>query len=237
MSIQFFKKAATNPFAKQDSGGIVLRGINPGYSTEAPTFSVVIAAGGNSATATLNSGNAAQFEFIRVGISDSIGKGATGLYAGAPIVLNTTNVSKAQNSTGPDASLEVVYKLVGQEQILSYSVNIDAGTLVTGATINTALRLDADDRGAFMAIGPIVYDGTLGAEDTTITITDAIGLVGYTVEVTIDGGSATNAVIGADGSVVVTIAGIRLAGVRTVKATVTNAGAEYGSFQTATFTV
>jgi hypothetical protein len=236
MSIQFFKKAATNPFVKADSGGVILRGINPGYSTEAPTFSVVIAAGGNSATATLNSGNAAQFEFIRVGISDSIGKGATGVYAGAPIVLNTTNVSKAQNSTGPDASLEVVYKLVGQEQVLSYSVNLDAGTLVAGATINTALRLDADDRGAFMALA-VTYDGTLGAEETVIDVTGAIGLVGYTLSATVDGLLATTGVVGADGSVTITCVGLQAGGAHTVKVTVTNAGAEYGSFQTATFTV
>lgn len=236
MSIQFFEKAATNPFVKQDSGGIVLRGINPGYSTEAPTFSVVIAAGGNSATATLNSGNAAQFEFIRVGISDSLGKGATGVYAGAPIVLNTTAVSKAQNSTGPDASLEVVYKLVGQEQVLSYSVNIDAGSLVAGVTINTALRLDADDRGAFMVV-VAAYDGTLGAEETTVEVKAAIGLVGYTVDVSIDGGAATAGIIGANGDVQVVIAGLLAPGDHTVKAVVINAGAEYGSFQTFTLTV
>ena len=234
MSIQFFKKAATNPFVKKDSGGIILRGINPGYSTEAPTFSVVIAAGGNSATATLNSGNSAQFEFIKIGITDSMGNGAMGVYAGAPIVLNTTTVSKAQNSTGPDASLEVVYKLVGQEQILSYSVNIDAGSLVAGVTINTAERLDTDDRGAYMVVAA-TYNG--GTTTTTVNITDAIGLVGYTLSATVDGLLATTGVVGADGSVSIACVGLQGAGAHTVKVVVTNAGSEFGSYQTATFTV
>jgi len=237
MSIQFFKKAATNPFVKADSGGIVIRGIDTGYSTEAPTFSTVIAAGGNSATATLNSGNAAQFEFIRMSITDSLGNGGGGVYAGIPLVIDTTNVSKSQNSSGPDASIEVVYKLVGQEQVLSYSVNLDAATLVAGATINTLLRLDSDDRGAYIAIDSITYDGTLGAEETVIRVENAIGLVGFTLTATIDGGSATTAVVDNEGDALFTIAGIRIAGAHAVKVYVTTAGDQYNSFQTGSFTV
>ena len=237
MSIQFFKKAATNPFVKADSGGIVLRGIDTGYSTEAPTFSIVIAAGGNSATATLNSGNAAQFEFIRMSITDSLGNGNGGVYAGIPLVIDTTTVSKSQNSSGPDASIEVVYKLVGQEQVLSYSVNLDAATLVAGATVNTLLRLDSDDRGAYMVIDSITYDNTLGAEETVIVITDAIGLVGFTLTATIDGATATTGVVGTDGEVTIVIAGLHLAGAHAVKVYVTTAGDQYNSFQTGSFTV
>lgn len=236
MAIKFFKKAATNPFVKQDSGGIVLRGIDPGFDTEAPTFSIVIAAGGNSAVATLNSGNAAKFEFIRVSITDSKKAGATGLYAGGAINLDTTNVSKAYNGTGPDASIEVVYKHLGDERPLSYSVNLDSASLVAGVTVNTADRLDADDRGAFMSL-VVAYDGTPAAEQTVIEVKQAIGLVGFAVSATIDGASATAATIGTNGEVQIIIAGVQGAGAHTVKVIVTTAGSEYGSFQTATFTV
>jgi len=229
-----FKKAAVNPFVKSNSGGIILKGINVGYSTEAPTYEVVIAAGGNSADFTLNSGNAAQFEFIRYNITDASGVGNGDLEAGGTATVDITAVSKAYNGVGPDASIEVVYKLLGQEQVLSYSINLDSATLVAGATINTADALNSNKRGAYIKIDSVSYSTT--PDETTVDIVDAIGLVGYTIEAEVDGNTATGVVL-ADGTVSIVVAGTLGAGTYTVTAKVTNAGAEYGSFTTASLTV
>ena len=190
-----FKKAAVNPFVKANSGGIILKGINPGYSTEAPTFNVVIAAGGNSATFTLNSANQSQFEFIRYNITDSAGNGNGAVYSTGTETLNITNVSKAYNGIGPDASIEIVYKLVTQEQVLSYSINLDSASLVAGITVNTLNALDSDNRGAYLEVAAN-YDSP--NTETDVIITGAIGLVGYTIEAKVNGVTNTG-VVGADG--------------------------------------
>lgn len=229
MSIQFFKKAAVNPFVKANSGGIVLRGAKVGYSTEAPTFNVVIAAAGNSATFTLNSANQAQFEFIRYNITDSAGNGNGAAYVTGTETLNITTVSKAYNGPGPDASIEIVYKLVGQEQVLSYSINLDSASLVAGITVNTLNALDSDNRGAYLVIDSAVYQS--GATQCVIDIVDAIGLVGFTLEAKVNGVTNTG-VVGADGTVSIIVDGALSAGTYVVTVRVTNAGSEYGSFQT-----
>jgi hypothetical protein len=228
-----FKKAAVNPFVKANSGGIILKGINPGYSTEAPTFNVVIAAGGNSATFTLNSANQAQFEFIRYNITDSAGNGNGAVYSTGTETLNITNVSKAYNGIGPDASIEIVYKLVTQEQVLSYSINLDSASLVAGITVNTLNALDSDNRGAYLEVAAN-YDSP--NTETDVIITGAIGLVGYTIEAKVNGVTNTG-VVGADGEVTIVVNGSLSAGTYVVTARVTNAGAEYGSFQTVSLTV
>ncbi len=229
-----FKKAAVNPFAKANSGGIILKGMNVGYSTEAPTFNVVIAAGGNSSTFTLNSGNFAQFEFVRYNITDSAGNGNGAVYASGTETLNITAVSKAYNGIGPDASIEIVYKLVGQEQVLSYSINLDSASLVAGITVNTANALDSDARGAYLVIDGVSYSS--GATETTVDVVDAIGLVGFTVEAKVNNQTNTG-VVGADGSVTIVVDGALSSGTYVVTVKVTNAGPEYGSFQTASLTV
>lgn len=229
-----FKKAAVNPFVKANSGGIILKGANVGYSTEAPTFNVVIAAGGNSATFTLNSGNLAQFEFVRYNITDSAGNGNGAVYASGTETLNITTVSKAYNGIGPDASIEIVYKLVGQEQVLSYSINLDSASLVAGVTVNTAAALDSDARGAYIVIDSVSYDG--GPDETTINVVGAIGLVGFTLEGKVDGNTDT-AVVAADGTATIVVSGSLSAGTYVVTVKVTTSGPEYGSFQTATLTV
>ena len=229
-----FKKAAVNPFVKANSGGIILRGINPGYSTEAATFNVVIAAGGNSATFTLNSANQAQFEFIRYSITDSAGNGNGAVYVTGTETLNITNVSKAYNGIGPDASIEIVYKLVTQEQVLSYSVNLDSASLVAGITVNTLNALDSDNRGAYLLVASATYSSV--NTETTVTITDAIGLVGYTIEAKVNNVTNTG-IVGGDGEVTIVVDGSLSAGTYTVTARVTNRGAEYGSFNTRTLTV
>lgn len=229
-----FKKAAVNPFVKANSGGIILKGMNVGYSTEAPTFNVVIAAGGNSATFTLNSANFAQFEFVRYNITDSAGNGNGAVYASGTETLNITTVSKAYNGIGPDASIEIVYKLVGQEQVLSYSINLDSASLVAGVTVNTAAALDSDARGAYLVIDGVTYSS--GATETTVDIVDAIGLVGFTVEAKVNNQTNTG-VVGADGSVTIVVDGALSSGTYVVTVKVTNAGPEYGSFQTASLTV
>jgi hypothetical protein len=229
-----FKKAAVNPFVKANSGGIILKGMNVGYSTEAPTFNVVIAAGGNSATFTLNSGNFAQFEFVRYNITDSAGNGNGAVYASGTETLNITAVSKAYNGIGPDASIEIVYKLVGQEQVLSYSINLDSASLVAGITVNTANALDSDARGAYLVIDGVSYSS--GATETTVDVVDAIGLVGFTVEAKVNNQTNTG-VVGANGSVTIVVDGALSSGTYVVTVKVTNAGPEYGSFQTASLTV
>lgn len=229
-----FKKAAVNPFVKANSGGIILKGANVGYSTEAPTFNVVIAAGGNSSTFTLNSGNLAQFEFVRYNITDSAGNGNGAVYAAGTETLNITTVSKAYNGIGPDASIEIVYKLVGQEQVLSYSINLDSASLVAGVTVNTAAALDSDARGAYLVIDGVTYSS--GATETTVDIVDAIGLVGFTLEAKVNNQTNTG-VVGADGSVTIVVDGALSSGTYVVTVKVTNAGPEYGSFQTASLTV
>lgn len=229
-----FKKAAVNPFVKANSGGIILKGMNVGYSTEAPTFNVVIAAGGNSSTFTLNSANFAQFEFVRYNITDSAGNGNGAVYASGTETLNITAVSKAYNGIGPDASIEIVYKLVGQEQVLSYSINLDSASLVAGITVNTANALDSDARGAYLVIDGVSYSS--GATETTVDVVDAIGLVGFTVEAKVNNQTNTG-VVGADGSVTIVVDGALSAGTYVVTVKVTNAGPEYGSFQTASLTV
>jgi hypothetical protein len=225
-----FKKAAVNPFVKSNSGGIILKGMNVGYSTEAPTFNVVIAAGGNSSTFTLNSGNFAQFEFVRYNITDSAGNGNGAVYASGTETLNITNVSKAYNGIGPDASIEIVYKLLGQEQVLSYSINLDSASLVAGITVNTADALNSNARGAYLLIDNVVYQS--GASQTVVDVIGAIGLVGYTLEAEVDGNTDTGVVLG-DGTVQIIVAGALAAGTYTVTVKVTNAGSEYGSFTTA----
>ena len=233
MSIQFFKKAAVNPFVKANSGGIVLRGAKVGYSTEAPTFNVVIAAAGNSATFTLNSANQAQFEFIRYNITDSAGNGNGAVYVTGTETLNITTVSKAYNGPGPDASIEIVYKLVGQEQVLSYSINLDSASLVAGITVNTLNALDSDNRGAYLEVAAN-YDSP--NTETDVIITGAIGLVGFTIEAKVNGVTNTG-VVGTDGEVTIVVNGSLSAGTYVVTARVTNAGSEYGSFQTVSLTV
>jgi len=228
-----FKKAAVNPFVKANSGGIILKGMNVGYSTEAPTFNVVIAAAGNSATFTLNSANQAQFEFIRYNITDSAGNGNGAVYSTGTETLNITNVSKAYNGIGPDASIEIVYKLVTQEQVLSYSVNLDSASLVAGITVNTLNALDSDNRGAYLEVAAN-YDSV--NTETDVIITGAIGLVGYTIEAKVNNVTNTG-VVGADGEVTIVVDGSLSAGTYVVTARVTNRGAEYGSFQTVSLTV
>ena len=229
-----FKKAAVNPFVKSNSGGIILKGIEVGYSTEAPTFNVVIAAAGNSSTFTLNSGNFAQFEFVRYKITDSAGNGNGAVYASGTETLNITTVSKAYNGIGPDASIEIVYKLVGQEQVLSYSINLDSASLVAGITVNTANALNSINRGAYLVIDSVTYNG--GTNETTIDVIDAIGLVVFTLQGTVNSNTAT-AVVGADGTTSIVVAGALSAGTYTVTVKVTNAGSEFGSFTTGTLTV
>ena len=229
-----FKKAAVNPFVKSNSGGIILKGIEVGYSTEAPTFNVVIAAAGNSSTFTLNSANFAQFEFVRYKITDSAGNGKGAVYASGTETLDITTVSKAYNGIGPDASIEIVYKLVGQEQVLSYSINLDSASLVAGITVNTANALNSINRGAYMVIDLVAYDAA--TSETTIDVIDAIGLVGFTLQATVNSNTAT-AVVGADGTTSIVVAGALSAGTYTVTVKVTNAGSEFGSFTTGTLTV
>lgn len=229
-----FKKAAVNPFVKSNSGGIIFKGANVGYNTEAPTYEVEFSNNGNTAQFYLNSNNASKFEFIRFNVTDSKGVGAGALEVGMNPALDITALSKAYNGIGPDASIEVVYKLLGQDQVLSYSVNLDAAIILASGTINTADALDSDARGAYIEIDSVSYDG--GPDETTINVIGAIGLVGYTLEGEVDGNTDT-AVVAADGTATIVVSGTLGAGTYIVTVKVTTSGPEYGSFQTATLTV
>jgi hypothetical protein len=143
--------------------------------------------------------------------------------------LNITNVSKAYNGIGPDASIEIVYKLVTQEQVLSYSINLDSASLVAGITVNTANALNSNARGAYLVIDSAVYQS--GATQSVIDVVDAIGLVGFTLEAKVNGVTDT-AVVAADGTATLTVVGALSAGTYAVVVKVTNAGSEYGSFTT-----
>ena len=228
------KTSAVNPLVKATSVGFFVNGKTVGYSTEARTFKVVIAAVCNSATITLNTANIAQCEFVRYNITDSAGNGNGAVYASGTETLNITTVSKAYNGIGPDASIEIVYKLVGQEQVLSYSINLDSASLVAGVTVNTAAALDSDARGAYLVIDGVSYSS--GATETTVDIVDAIGLVGFTLEAKVNNQTNTG-VVGANGSVTIVVDGALSSGTYVVTVKVTNAGPEYGSFQTASLTV
>lgn len=233
------QKRATKVQASPNSGGIYLRGVDPGYATDVPTFNIVVAAGGNSVTATLNSGNAALFEYIRVQVSDSKGKSASGLYAGAPIVINTTNVSKASSSVYPNITIAVVYKLKdgvtlkGDSPELNYQVPVDAASMVAGITINTALRFNTTDRGAQISIAA---EYTTGPDQTTIDVT-AISAIGLTFEVFENGVSVGTLTIGTDGTGQLVSSATLAPGDYTYKAICTTAGAAQNSFAEVTITV
>lgn len=234
------QKIATFTQVSPNSGGLVLRGVNPGFDTSVPTFEIVGAAGGNSVVFTLNSGNAALYEFIRVNVSDAQGNYGAGAYAGGAITVNTTTVSKASSSVYPNVTLEVVYKFKeGNTQgeagrVFNYQVPIDAATLVAGFTIDTADRLNATDRGAYMVVAAS-YDG--GTTTTTVDVTDALSLIGLDVEAFLDGVSIATGTIGADGSVTMTDVAVVAGGAHEVKVVVTTAGVSQNSFALASFTV
>jgi len=233
------QKRATNAFVTPNSGGIVLRGVDVGHDTTAPTFSVVIAAGGNSAVATLNSGNAALFEFIRVQFSDSVGKTGAGIYAGAAINLDITNVSKASSSTYPNVTFSVVYKLKDGvslkdgSPVLNYNVPFDAATLAAGITFNTADRLNTNDRGMQIEMTALY---TLAPDRVTINIL-AIAAIGLTFEAFRDVTSLGTVALAANGTGQIVSAGTLAAGTYVFKVICTTPGAAFGSFALKTVTV
>jgi hypothetical protein len=106
--------------------------------------------------------------------------------------------------------------------------------MIDGNDLNTADALNSNKRGAYLEITSVSYSTT--PDETQVVIEKAIGLVGYTIEVDVNGNTDTG-VVAADGEVTIVVAGTLAAGTYTVTAKVTNAGSEYGSFTTTTFTV
>lgn len=235
------QKRATNVHVSPNSGGIVLRGVDVNFDTTTPEFSIVIAAGGNSATATLTSGNASLFEYIRVEMSDSKGRSASGLYAGAPIVLNTTNVSKASSSVYPNITFMVVFKLkdalslADGSPVLNYQIPLDAATVAAGITIRTDDRLNTIDRGTVIEI-TAVYDASGTPDITTIDIT-SIASIGMVYNIQKDGVSVGNITVGTDGTGQLVANGTLASGSYVFKAICTTAGAAFGSFAETTVVV
>jgi len=235
------QKRATFAHVTPNSGALVLRGVDPGFDTTAPEFKLIVAAGGNSATATLTSGNAALFEYIRVEMSDSRGRSASGLYSGAPIVLNTTNVSKASSSVYPNITFMVVFKLKDgvslsdSVPVQNYQIPLDAATVATGITILTADRLNTNDRGTVIAI-TAVYDASGTPDITTIDIT-TIASIGLVYNIQKDGVSVGNITVGSDGTGQLVANGTLASGDYVFKAICTTAGAAFGSFAETTVIV
>ena len=235
------QKRATNPQVNPNSGGIILVGIDPGYQTDAPTFSFVGAAGGNSVTATLSSGNASLFEYIMVQITDARGRGSAAKYAGAPLVINTTNVSKASSTTLPNITILVSYKLKegislkSETPELSYSIGMDAGSFQAGFTIDNAARLNTTDRGAQIEI-TAVYDASGTPDITTIDIV-CVTAIGLIFNVQKDGVSVGNITVGADGTGQLVANGTLASGSYVFKAICTSAGATFGSYAETTVVV
>jgi hypothetical protein len=233
------QKRATNPFVNPNSGGIILRGVDPGFDTTAPTFNLVVAAGGNQLTATLNSGNASLYEFIRVEVTDSSGRTAGGAYSGGAIVIDTTDISKASSSSYPAVNIQIVWQLKegnslnDGSRVLSYGVPVDAATMAAGVTINTANRLNTTDRGAQISIAA---EYTTGPDQVVVDLV-AISCIGLEFDVLENGSSIGTITIGSDGTGTLTNAATLAPGDYTYKAIVTTAGAAYGSFATVTITV
>jgi hypothetical protein len=80
-----------------------------------------------------------------------------------------------------------------------------------------------------LVIDSAVYQS--GATQSVIDVVDAIGLVGFTLEAKVNSVTDT-AVVAADGTATLTVVGALSAGTYAVVVRVTNAGSEYGSFQT-----
>lgn len=234
------QKRATNTQVQPYSGGIKLVGIESNRGIALPTFEVVVAAGGNSAVATLTSGNASLFEFIRLQFSDSRGNAGSGTYAGAPLALNITNVSKASTPTYPAITFEVVYKLkdgVSLEEnnaADSYSVPFDAATIAAGITFDTADRLNSNDRGMEIDL-TAAY--TTGPDKLTVNI-KAIAAIGLAFNVLQNGVSiGTISALNSAGEGQLIVAGTLAPGSYVIKAICTTQGAAFGSFAEVTVVV
>ena len=237
-----FQNRQTNPFAK-NKGGLKLVGIEATNNDEnLLTFTAVIAAGGNTVTCTVNSGNAAEFKLIKFFVQDSNGNVAQGFYAGGAVVINTTNISKLPTGEMTDVKIGVYAELLQGNSLsdgskcTDYYIAVSAGAMVAGATFNTLNLLNTTAGGAEISISA-VYDGTLGAEETTISILSlpAAGLVTNVLLDNVSVGTPTlNAVTGA---VTVVDAGLLAAGAHTVKVVITSAGALENNFAEFTFTV
>ena len=236
-----FQNRQTNPFA-QNKGGLKLVGIEATNNDEnLLTFTAVIAAGGNTVTCTVNSGNAAEFKLIKFFVQDSNGNVAQGFYAGGAVVINTTNISKLPTGEMTDVKIGVYAELLQGNSLsdgskcTDYYIAVSAGAMVAGATFNTLNLLNSNAGGAQIDI-VATYDGTLGAEELTIDVT-ALAAAGLAVETFLDGVSIDTPTLDANGENTHVEAGLIAAGAHTVKVVITSAGALENNFAEFTFTV
>ena len=235
------QKRATNPFVKSWSGGLKLVGVDAyGYNADLiVTFSATVAAGGNSVTLDITSGNAAQFELLKFKVADANGKQVMGVYSGAPVVLDTSALDKAYNNNMP-LSIGIVSKeaagssLSDNNRVLSYEVQVSAGAFVAGTSFDTADRLNSDDNG--LQILDLAAAYTTGPDQVAISA-KAIAAIGLAFEVFENGVSIGTGTVSATGAISLVDAGTRAAGSYTYKVEITTAGAADGSFAEVTITV
>jgi hypothetical protein len=236
-----FQNRQTNPFAI-NKGGLKLVGIEATNNDEnLLTFTAVIAAGGNTVTCTVNSGNAAEFKVIKFFVQDSNGNVAQGFYAGGAVVINTTNISKLPTGEMTDVKIGVYAELLQGNSLsdgskcTDYYIPVSAGAMVAGANYNTLNLLNSNAGGAQIDI-VATYDDTLGAEETTIDVT-ALAAAGLEVETFLDGVSIDTPTLDDNGEDTHVEAGLLAPGSHTVKVVIISAGALENNFAEITFTV
>lgn len=237
------QKRAVNPGVPTYSGGLKLVGLEAsGYDANLwPSFKAIVAAGGNSVQLNVTSGNEASFELLKFYVSDSSGNKVQAVYTGAPVVLDTTSISKDFSTVRPGVKIGIMYKEVnggslGETRTLSYEVPMDSGTFAAGITVDTADYLKSDVAGAQILNLDAVYDATPAAEKIDITA-KAISCIGLDFEVFENLVSLGTGTVDADGNIVFSDAGVRAPGSYTYKVEITSAGAADGSYNDVTITV
>jgi hypothetical protein len=236
------QKRATNPYGQAWSTAIQLRGVEPTHGTvEFPAFTFVVAAGGNSVTATLTSANADKFDYLIVTIEDQAGNSASAKYAGAPLVIDTTAVSKTSffNGSVPDITISVKFRTTAGNTYKGENANLEAyipftsGAFVAGFTFNMLSRLDSDDRGQIINIEA---EYTTGPDTLTV---DIVSIASANLEVEIFEGATSLGTVTLDANGVgqLTDAGTRAPGSYVIKAVIISDGLAKDSFNTVTLTV
>ncbi len=234
-----FQNRKTNPFAI-NKGGLKQVGIAATNNDEnLLAFQSVIAAGGNTVTFKVASGNAADFKFIKFYVQDSNGNVALGLYAGGDVVVDTTAISKLPTGENTDVKFGVYAELLtggslgDGSKCTDYYIPVSAGAMVAGATYNTLDYLNSNEGGAQIDI-TAAYDG--GTTTTTVDVV-ALAAAGLDIDVLLDGVSIGTATLDANGEATVTDVAVVGAGAHTVKVVVTSAGALDNNFAEITLTV
>ncbi len=229
------QKRRVNPGVKSFSGALQLRGLNPhGFHAENfPTFTAVVAAGGQSVEFELTSGDFDKYEIVNFVVSNAKGEQAILDYAGPTGLeaVDTSGLSQAYNNNLP-FSVGIIFRekagvtLDDNNRTLSYEVLLDVGTFTAGTTVVTADLLNTNDAGI-----QITAEGeyTLGPDQVSIDIL-AISAANLAYEVFQDGVSLGQDVLGADGKDTFVSAGTLAPGTYVFKVEILTEGQAKGSF-------